>query len=209
VLKKFEMAMCLDGWRICREGNSMVGFRTAMKDTAAFSLIELCLAMAAMAVLGAISIPMLSSTMRGMQLSSEARKIATALMDAKLSASSQTNPYRVFFKHAENSWQLERFDQTAGEFVAAGAENTLSDGLANSGIAFRINSSLAVTGYPASSSESITFNARGFPIDDAGAPTASNVIYLSDADADFAITVTLTGKTQVLKKTDNSWTCNH
>lgn len=187
----------------------MVGFRAAMKDTAAFSLIELCLAMAAMAVLGAISMPMLSSTMRSMQLSSETRKIATALTDAKLSASSQTNPYRVFFKHAQNSWQLEKFDQTSGTFVAAGAENTLSDGLANSGIAFRSNSSLAVTGYPATSSGSITFNARGFPIDNTGAPTANNVIYLSDSDADYAITVTLTGKTQVLKKNENYWICNH
>jgi Tfp pilus assembly protein FimT len=203
------MVMYLDGWRICREEDAMVGFLAAIKNKAAFSMIELCLAMAAMAVLGAISIPMLSSTMRGMQLGSEARKIATALTDAKLSAASQTNPYRVFFRHAANSWQLERFDQAEGEFVSAGAENTLSDGLANSGISFRSNSSLAVTGYPASSSESITFNARGFPIDAAGAPTASNVIYVSDSDADFAITVSLTGKTQVLKKDDDGWICNH
>ncbi len=205
--------MYLSCWKyIDRKGcdlQSMMRFHLAKNHSAAFSLIELCLVLAGMAILGAFSVPMLNSAMRSMQLSAETRKIATTLTNARLSASSHTNPYRIVFNQGANSWQLERYDQDENDFVAYEAENTLSAGLANSGIELKGGTQTEIAGFPLTSSEFITFNARGFPIDSTGAPTAGNVIYLAGSNTEFAITVSLTGKVQVLKNEDSGWTTCH
>jgi Tfp pilus assembly protein FimT len=175
---------------------------------AAFSLIELCILMASIGILGVFAAPMLSSTMHSMQLSAETRNIATALTSARLSATSQMIPYRVSFNLGENSWQVEKYNQVSGEFEIQQSEYNLSNGLANSGIAFKSSSSHELSGFPSASSTAITFNVRGFPVDSTGAPTTNNVIYISDAESDRAITVSLTGKVQVLKNSDGEWICH-
>jgi Tfp pilus assembly protein FimT len=179
------------------------------KFSAAFSLIELCLVLAGMTVIGAFAVPMFSSVMHSMQLNAESRKIATGLMNARLCASSHASPFRIAFLCASNSWQLERFDPDESKFVAYEAENGVSEGLSNSGISLRAGVATQITGFPKTSSEYITFNARGFPIDSSGAPTAANVIYIADSDTELGITVSLTGKIQVLKNEEGVWTSCH
>ena len=183
----------------------MTSDRLLTRSSAAFSLIELCLLLTVVGVLGIFAVPMLSSTMRSMQLSAETRKIATSLSSAKLNAITQMNPYRISFDADANSWRLQKYDRTTTTFQTQQAENTLSDGLANSGIMLKSSSGHELTGYPSESSASVTFNVRGFPVDSTGAPTANNVIYVSDSDCDYAITVSLTGKVQVLKYRSSQW----
>jgi Tfp pilus assembly protein FimT len=153
-------------------------------------------------IVSAFAIPSLSSAMRGMQLSGDARNIASALSYAKLSAASQMRRFRVSFTLGENRWEVQRFNATSNEFESDLEGSSLST---ESGIEFKTTSSAALTGYPSGSSSVVTFNSRGLPIDDAGVPTASNVVYISKDDSDFAVSVSLTGKVQVWKRNDGQW----
>jgi Tfp pilus assembly protein FimT len=172
------------------------------KDARGFSLVELCILLGMVMLVSAFAIPSLSSAMRGMQLSADARNIASALSYAKLSAISQMKRYRVSFILAENRWQVEKFNSTSGLFEAELEGNALST---ESGIAFKTDASAALTGYPAYSSNAIIFNSRGIPVDDSGVPTTNNVVYISKADSDFAVSVSLTGKVQVWKYSSSQW----
>jgi len=153
-------------------------------------------------LVSALAVPSLSDAMRGMQLSADARNVASALSYAKLSATSQMKRYRVSFVLDENKWQVEKFNTTSGEFEAEPEGNTLST---QSGISFKSTSTAALTGYPSTSSAAIAFNSRGIPVDDAGVPTTNNVVYISKADSDFAISVSLAGKVQVWKYHAGQW----
>jgi Tfp pilus assembly protein FimT len=133
-----------------------------------FSLVELCIMFALIMLVLAFAISSLSSAMRGMQLSADARNIASAVNDAKLSATSQMRRYRVMFTLGE----VQQFNSTSNQFESDLEENNLSTG---SGITFKTTSSNALTGYPLDSSSAVSFNSRGIPIDDAGIPTSSNV----------------------------------
>jgi Tfp pilus assembly protein FimT len=172
------------------------------KDAKGFSLVELCILLGMIMLVSAFAIPSLSDAMRGMQLSADARNIASALSFAKLTATAQMKRYRVSFILAENRWLVEKFNNTSGLFEADLEGNTLST---ESGIAFKTASSAALTGYPSNSSNAITFNSRGIPIDDSGVPTTNNVVYISKADSDYAISVSLAGKVQVWKYHSSQW----
>jgi Tfp pilus assembly protein FimT len=172
------------------------------KDARGFSLVELCILLGMVMLVSAMAIPSLSDAMRGMQLAADARNIASALNYAKLSATSQMKRYRVSFVLAENRWQVEKFNNTSGLFEAELEGSTLST---ESGIAFQTTSGDALTGYPSSSSTAMTFNSRGIPVDDSGVPTTNNVVYISKADSDFAISVSLAGKVRVWKHHAGQW----
>ena len=71
------------------------------------------------------------------------------------------------------------------------------DGVQNSGIAFKSESGTAPR-FSYQFSTSITFNARGLP-------SGIGIIYLSKEGADYAVSVSLAGKIQVWKLTNNEW----
>jgi prepilin-type N-terminal cleavage/methylation domain-containing protein len=166
-----------------------------------FSLIELMVILALAAILSAIAIPTLSSAMRDMQLASDARSISSALNVARVKATTLMTPYRIQFDLDENKWSLQKYDSSANSFVVELDVNRLSTGIVSSGISFGKNEGTGeVSGYPSSSSSNITFNTRGIPVDDSGQPTADNIVYLSKPDSDFAVTVSLTGRVEILRK---------
>lgn len=176
-----------------------------VEDDGGFSMIEVLLFLGMTVVMMAVAIPMLSSSMRSMQLAADARSIATTLTVAKMSATAQMTHCRLLFDLDDNQWRMEKLNRSTGEFELQQADNELSSGVANSGIVFKSSSSSAPSGFPTDSSAAITFNSRGIPIDGAGIPTTSNIIYLSMDDADFAVTVSLGGKVQLWKYEDNQW----
>jgi len=170
-----------------------------------FSLVELTLLLGMMVVIMAISIPTLSNSLRDMQLAADARNIAAALASARMSAIAQMTHCRVSFDLQKNSWWVEKLNRSTGEFELQQAAYSLSEGVANSGIAFEDDSPFAPSGFPTASSTSITFNSRGIPIDSAGVPTASSIVYLKKGDSLFAISVSLSGKIQLWKMEGGQW----
>ena len=168
-----------------------------IKGERGFSLTELVIVLAILAIALGFSIPMLSSSMRGWQLASDARNITTTLACAKLSATSQLTHCQLSFNLIGNEWRLNKFNKTTGVYDLQGSTNALSSGLANSGIAFKSSSNTAPPGFPMDSSASITFNSRGIPIDATGKPTANSIVFLSDTIDQYAVTVSLSGKVQL------------
>jgi Tfp pilus assembly protein FimT len=182
----------------------MVGVKVVKRDRG-FSLIELTILLSMMAIVAVFSLPKLSSSMRSWQLAADARNIATTLTYAKIGASSQMTHYQLSFNLESNQWSLKKYNRSTSVYDLQGATNALSSGQADSGIAFRSSPSAALSGFPTTSSASITFNSRGIPIDATGKPTANNVIYLSDASDDYAVTVSLSGKVQLWRYRNSQW----
>lgn len=172
-------------------------FRIGFRENRGFSMVELSMVLAVTAVAAAFAVPMLTEATRGMQLASDAKKISTTMSYAKLSATAQGTSYQLSFDLDNNQWSMLKRN-SAGVFELEQAVNSLSDGVRNSGIAFKSESGTAPTGFPTSSSTSITFNARGLP-------SGIGIIYLSNEDADYAVSVSLAGKIQVWKLNNNEW----
>lgn len=170
-----------------------------------FSLAEVVLIVAVLFVVTGISIPLVSNSVRGLQLSSDARQIASALSYAKMAATSKMTRYQLTFNVGGNHWHLQRYNRSTGNFEAEGASSHLSQGLSGSGIALHSTSSSAPSGFPTTSSSFIRFNSRGVPVNSAGVPTGNNVIYLSGGGTKFAVTVSLVGKVQLWKHQDSQW----
>ncbi|MEJ2110502.1 MAG: GspH/FimT family pseudopilin [Acidobacteriota bacterium] len=170
-----------------------------------FSAVEILIVLAMVGILSAFAIPSLSSAMRDMQFISDARNVSSALGYARLKAKSMMNPYRIEFDLDDNQWSVKRYDSGSDSWVLEQAVNELSSGVSNSGISLKGSAGSAPTGFPDTSSATITFNSRGIPVSGT-TPTPNNIIYISRSDTDYyAITVTLTGKVQVWKKSDDGW----
>jgi Tfp pilus assembly protein FimT len=170
-------------------------------DSKGFSLVELSIMVAMIAVLAAFSIPMLNSSLRDMKVISDTQSIATTLTYAKLQAMAQMTSWRLSFDVANNQWQLERFDREDGVFVMEQSVNTLSDGVSNSGIAFVSESDAAPTGFPTASSDAITFSSRGIPIQAEG----PGIVYISSNSEDFAVSVSISGKVDIWRSQNGQW----
>lgn len=170
-----------------------------------FSLVEILIVLALAAALAAISIPIISSSLRNMQLAADAQNISSTLSAARLKAKSTMTPYRISFDLGSNRWSLEKFNPNNGQFELEQAVNQLSSGLAGSGIRFLEKSESHPGIFPSESSGTITFNTRGIPVDINNMPTSNNIVYISKSGSDYAISTTLTGNVQVWKNNKGRW----
>ncbi len=175
-----------------------------------FTFVELCIVVVTIAIMAAWGIPQLSSAMRSMKIASDARSIATTMTYAKLNAASMTTRCRVLIDLDRNEWQLQRRNSGTGNWELQQAVNQLSSGVGNSGIAFKRTSSTAPPLYPGDgaplfptdSSTTFTFSSRGTLIDpDAG----MGIIYISNNNEDYAVSVSVSGKAQVWRYRDSQW----
>jgi prepilin-type N-terminal cleavage/methylation domain-containing protein len=169
-----------------------------IKGARGFSMIELSMVLGLIAVTTAFSVPMLTNSMRSMQLISDARSIATTMTYARMSATSQMTRYQLNFDLGNNTWNLQKRNRNTGNYEIQQAVNGLSNGIAHSGIAFRTTSSTAPTGFPTTSSTSITFNSRGIP-------NGIAIVYLSNNEMNYAVSVSLAGKVQVWRFQNEQW----
>jgi Tfp pilus assembly protein FimT len=165
-----------------------------------FSLVELCIVLGAMTILVGFAIPMFTSSLRGMKLASEAKNIATTLTYAKLRAISQMTNCRLSFNLNSNQWVLQQLIRGTSNFTQLDGVNILSLGVEGSGIAFKTSSSSAPTGFPVTSSTTITYSSRGTPT-----PSEARIVYLSDLTTDYAISVSISGKVQVWRQRNSQW----
>ena len=175
------------------------------KNDRGFSLTELTVMLGMIAILSAFSIPALNSAMQDMQLNADAKSIATTLTYAKVHSSSQMARYRVSFILGTNQWRLEKFNPGTSGYDLEQATNTLSTGMAKSGITFQASADEGPPGFETlkESSTEITFDSRGLPMGTTG--YEAGIIYLSNDNIDFAVSVSISGKVQLWRLQDGQW----
>ena len=185
--------------------NPMTAFMRRDRQ-AGFSITELLMVLAAVVVIIGLSVPMLASAMRDIQLSSDVRNIATTLSYAKMNSTSEMTHCRLVLDLDDNLWSMEKLNKSTSNFELQEDTYFLSSGIGNSGITFEANFEPAPSGFPMSSSSVITFNSHGIPVDGSGVPTTDNIIYISNAENEYAVTVSLSGKVQIWRFENNRWT---
>lgn len=166
-----------------------------------FSLVELTLALGMTAIIAAFSVPMLLSALSDLQVTADAKNIATSLTYAKMSAMSEMTRCRMSLNLGSNTWSMAKYNETSGDWDTQQATQKLSDGVADSGITFKSSSTNgAPAGFATSSSSTVTFNSRGIPIEGA------HIVFISNKDRHYAVTVSLSGKVQFWNYKEGRWT---
>jgi len=96
----------------------MKGFQALIKRESGFTLIEMMIVIAVLAIMAAIAIPSFMSLLPGMRLNGAARQIMGDLMAARMNSVKQNNSVRVFFNSpGANQYQIlddDNNDGTAG-----------------------------------------------------------------------------------------------
>ena len=170
-----------------------------------YSLLEVAIVIALLMMLAAVAVPSFVTAMNSWQLSADARGIATSLVNGKFQAISQATRYQVIYALSGGTWTPQKFNRTANAFENDGPQVNLSNEVGDSGIHFQESSTNPVPGFPSRSSTFIRFNSRGLPINEAGISTGSNVVYLTDDQTDYAITVSLLGRIELWRRNERVW----
>ena len=85
-----------------------------MRDSG-FTLIEMMMVIAIIAIMSAVAIPAFMSMLPGMRLNGAARQVMTDLMAARMDAVKQNNRFRVFFNSpGTNQYQILDDDDNDG-----------------------------------------------------------------------------------------------
>jgi prepilin-type N-terminal cleavage/methylation domain-containing protein len=179
---------------------------------AGFTFLEIAVVLAIIGILSAIALPVISRALAGMRLNGAARSISNLTAATKTKAASQFTRARLFVDKSTNSYHIDTWDATVGNWVAVGGTTSLPPGVtfgfgvvaappANTQPAINqaaqcLDNALALIGNTAC----IVFNSRGIPIDDTpppsplrGSPTPADALYITDGNLVFGITVSATG----------------
>ncbi len=170
-----------------------------------FSLIEIMLVVALMAVLTVIAVPMSGNAIASFRVSGDSRGVSNSMAVAKMRAASRFTRVRLYVDLDSRSHHIEVWDKDAGDWVIEGGLTYLSTGVDfGFGIAATpppntqgtIGQAVACTdkdGNTIGNTACVMFNSRGIPVDDTLAPTADDALYVTDGTTLFGVTVAATG----------------
>jgi prepilin-type N-terminal cleavage/methylation domain-containing protein len=176
--------------------------KNKLKNAQGFSLTEIVIVVAVLALTVGFSVPMLDSAMDSMKTASKARNIATTLSYAKIGATSQMTRYQLSLDLNGNTWSLNKWDRENSVYVQEGIQNDIADDGACE-VSFLSSVGSAPPGFSTQTSNSVTFNSRGLPVN--GTNPSPEAVYLTDNDDQYAVTVSISGKVQLLRMEDGQW----
>ncbi len=172
-----------------------------------FTLTELLLVVALAGVLGAVALPMLGTALASEGLKSDAQALSNLVGLAKMRASAGFTRARVRAHLTDGTFILDRWDRTAGAWVAEGglrtSYRTVSFGVsglatpppdtqAAIGMSPACRTGIDVGGAEIGNTACIVFNSRGLPIDGDGVIFGGHGLYLTDGALVYGVTVTAT-----------------
>lgn len=185
----------------------------AIRRQDGFSLVELLVVVALIAIVAGIAMPMADSASRGFQLKGDAQAVANMVSLAKMRAASLYSRTRVRADLVARSFRLEVWVPTnpankqVGTWVLDGGEKRLSSRV-RFGVASRTDAppntqttlgqsaectaADSLSANPIPDTACIVFNSRGIPIDGAGSPVGGNALYITDGTGVYGTTVTAT-----------------
>jgi len=175
-----------------------------LRSTQGYSLIETMAAMAVMGVLGAFTVPMVSSAASGVKLRDHANAIADLIGLAKLRATAEFSRSRLYVDLNARSYVIQIWDSAADNWANEQAPVTLPSGVdfgwgdvdapppnTQNALAFAA-ACVDKDGDAIDDTACIMFNSRGIPIDKDNAPQGGNAFYLTDGTGVRGVTVTAT-----------------
>jgi prepilin-type N-terminal cleavage/methylation domain-containing protein len=100
-----------------RNGSTAVSSRGSKRG---FSLLELCVAMGIVAVMTAISIPVIKSSLNAYKVSSAVASVTNAVQNTRYRSISTGYPFQVIFTKATSSYQILSDPTDTGAFANVG-----------------------------------------------------------------------------------------
>ncbi len=189
--------------------DQLESMRQKARTQPGFSLIELLIVMALIAIVSAMAVPMSSSTLASFRISGDARGVQSAMSLTKLRAASDFTRARVYVDLAARSFRVETWQKTAATWTTIGGTTNLST---SDTFGFGVigtpppNSQNVIAqapvcldnlGLAVANTACVLFNSRGIPVDAAGAPTATDAVYVTDGTAVYGVTLSATGLMRV------------
>jgi Tfp pilus assembly protein FimT len=169
-----------------------------------YSLIEILGVVGLIGIVSAIALPMSSRAVGGLRLRGDGRAVSNMVALAKMRAASSFSRARLFADLSSNSFFLQTWDKDAGDWATEGGAVLLSSGVSfgvgtlstappnTQGTLGQSPACRDKDGVVIANTACVVFNSRGIPIDNAGAPTAANALYVTDGVGVFGTTLTAT-----------------
>ena len=177
-------------------------------DEQGVSLLELLTVTALVAVISAISMPIIGNALAYFRVSGDARSISNAIALVKIRAASSFTQVRLYADLTGRTHRIELWNKATSQWTTDGGTNSLA-----SNVVFGVsgignappNTQGAIGQAPActdnagaaiANTSCATFNSRGAPVDSTGAPTALDAFYVTDGAVVYGVTVSATGMTR-------------
>lgn len=190
------------------ESEARAGMRgTGPSPVSGFSMLEMAVVISILLVIAAIAVPQMDSAVQSYRASSSAHSIASQLALAKMRAADDFTQTQLNCNLAGNSCQLQvctsKGASTCNTFSAEGGPVLLPEGTS---FGFGAITTPAGTQTAIQNTAQITFNSRGIPIDNTGALTGSDALYVTDQEGDaYAVTLYASGKVETWRYSGGAW----
>ena len=164
------------------------------------------------ALIAVIGIPFTNNVFANFRLGGDARMVLNAVSLAKMRAASNFTNARLYVDLAARTHHIDILQKGAPNvWVADGGTTTLAQGdvygwgpagapPGTAPLAQSPNCQTAL-GAAIANTACIIFNSRGVPVDNAGAATGANAIYLNDGTTLYAVTMSATGQARLYRGT--------
>ena len=206
--------------------NRLVRRQPLPSNAAGFSMIEMMVVLAFVGTIAAIALPMMSRALASIRLNGAIRSISNTAAVTKTKAGAQFTRARLYIDRGANSYHVETWVPGAlpgtGNWVADGGDAFLP-----ANVTFKFNpvgsaptNTQPVIGHappcldnnspPAAiaNTSCIVFNSRGIPINDNGAPTTADAVYISDGSAVLGNLLNVDGGVEICERAergDSAW----
>ena len=176
---------------------------------AGFTMVETLVVVGLIGVICAIAVPMTANAIANFRVTGDTRSVSNATALAKMRAASNFSRVRLYVDRTGSSHHLEVWNKVTGHWTTVGGTTHLSThvtfgyGVVSEpplGTQDFIGQAAPCTddaGTDITNTSCLMFNSRGVPVDNLGAPTALDALYLTDGSAVYAVTLSATGMLRV------------
>jgi type II secretory pathway pseudopilin PulG len=178
--------------------------RVSVRSDRGFSLVDILAAVAIVAVVTAIALPVSASSMAAYRFRGDGQALSNLVGLAKMRAGARFSRARIYADLAARTYSMQTWDKDGGTWVVDGGVMALSNGVSfgfGSLAAPPPDTQAAIAlsppctdddGADIAGTSCVVFNSRGIPITAAGAPLGGNALYVTDGVGVYAVTITAT-----------------
>lgn len=185
-----------------------------------YTAIELLIVVGLIAVISAISLPLMGQAMADYRISGDARGMSASLTLAKMRAASAASQSRLYFDLEQRAYRVEVLGRgTSPTWTQDGPSSRLATGVTpgfgmldtpppDTQPAIRQAAACRTPGGASiGNTACIVFNSRGTPVDAFGAPTSQEALYSTDGTFVYAATVLTSGMVQMWRSSaeEETW----